>query len=116
MNPPGLMQSSPTWPASIGESPDDGRSDRALERRRAWCSGSAKRVVRGRSREGVMFLEQAAGRVAIGAEHEKAIEDRDKEARQRLGAQDEIRVQCGAIVGESPALKAALQLVSVVAP
>ncbi len=43
-------------------------------------------------------------------------EDRDKETKQRLYLEEEIRAQCGAIVGESPALKAALQLVSVVAP
>ena len=42
--------------------------------------------------------------------------DRDKETKQRLYLEEEIRAQFGAIVGESPALKAALQLVSVVAP
>jgi formate hydrogenlyase transcriptional activator len=67
-----------------------------------------------------MFLEQAARRVAIrvenGFEYEKAIEDRDKETKPGFWVEDEIRAQCGAIVGESPALKAALQLVSIVAP
>jgi formate hydrogenlyase transcriptional activator len=68
----------------------------------------------------VSFLEQVAGPVAIAVEnaleYEKAIKDRDKESEQRLYLEGEIRAQFGAIVGESPALKAALQLVSVVAP
>jgi len=49
-------------------------------------------------------------------EYEKARKDRDKETKQRLYLEEEIRAQCGAIVGGSPALTAALQLVSVVAP
>jgi formate hydrogenlyase transcriptional activator len=61
-----------------------------------------------------------AGQVAIAVEntleYEKAIKDRDKETEQRLYLEEELRAQFGAIVGESPALKAALQLVSVVAP
>jgi formate hydrogenlyase transcriptional activator len=68
----------------------------------------------------VSFLEQVAGPVAIAVEnaleYEKAIKDRDKESERRLYLEGEIRAQFGAIVGESPALKAALQLVSVVAP
>src|SRR6201996_8995588 len=68
----------------------------------------------------VIFLEQVARQVAIAVEnaldYQKAIRDRDKETKQRLYLEDEIRAQCGAIVGESPALKAALHLVSVVAP
>jgi formate hydrogenlyase transcriptional activator len=67
-----------------------------------------------------MFLEQVAGQVAIAVEnaldYEKAIRDRDQETKQRLYLEQEIRAQCGGIVGESPALKAVLQLVSVVAP
>jgi len=61
-----------------------------------------------------------ARQVAIAVEntlaYEKATKDRDKEAKQRLYLEEEIRVQCGEIVGDSRALKAALQLVSVVAP
>jgi formate hydrogenlyase transcriptional activator len=68
----------------------------------------------------VVLLEQVARQVAIAVEnmleYEKALKDRDKETTQRLYLEEEIRAQCGAIVGESPALKAALQLVSVVAP
>jgi formate hydrogenlyase transcriptional activator len=68
----------------------------------------------------VILLEQVARQVAIAVEntleYEKAIKDRDKETKQRLYLEEEIRAQCGAIVGDSPALKAALQLVSVVAP
>ena len=79
-----------------------------------------KRSERAFERDDVSFLEQVAGQVAIAVEnaleYEKAIKDRDKETEQRLYLEEEIRAQCGAIVGESPALKAALQLVSVVAP
>jgi formate hydrogenlyase transcriptional activator len=49
-------------------------------------------------------------------EYEKATNDRDKETRQRLYLEEEIRAECGAIVGDSPALKASIHLVSVVAP
>jgi formate hydrogenlyase transcriptional activator len=79
-----------------------------------------KRSARAFEREDVVFLEQVARQAAIAVEnaleYEKAIGDRDKETKQRLYLEEEIRVQCGAIVGDSPALKAALQLVSVVAP
>jgi formate hydrogenlyase transcriptional activator len=44
------------------------------------------------------------------------MEDRDKEAEQRWYLEEQLRAEFGAIVGESPALKAALNLVSVVAP
>ncbi|HEY3838568.1 MAG TPA: sigma 54-interacting transcriptional regulator [Bryobacteraceae bacterium] len=71
-------------------------------------------------KEDVVFLEQAARQVAIAVEnaleYQKAIKDRDKETKQRLYLEEEIRAQCGAIVGDSPALEAVLQLVSVVAP
>ena len=79
-----------------------------------------KRSERGFERDDVTFLDQVAHQVAIAVEnaldYEKAIKDRDKEAKQRRYLEEEIRTQCGAIVGESPALKATLQLVSVVAP
>jgi formate hydrogenlyase transcriptional activator len=68
----------------------------------------------------VILLEQVAHQVAIAVEnvleYETAVRDRDKETKQRLYLEEEIRAQSGAIVGESPALNAALQLVSVVAP
>jgi formate hydrogenlyase transcriptional activator len=79
-----------------------------------------KRSERAFEREEVIFLEQVAGQVAIAVEnaleYEEAIKDRDKETKQRLYLEEEIRAQCGAIAGDSPALNAALQLVSVVAP
>ena len=79
-----------------------------------------KRTERAFEKDGVLFLEQVARQVAIAVEnaleYEEAIKDRDKEAKQRVYLEEEIRAQCGAIVGDSPALKAALQLVSVVAP
>ena len=79
-----------------------------------------KRTERAFETDDVIFLEQVARQVAIALEnaleYEKAIRDRDKEAKQRLYLEEEIRGQSGAIVGDSPALKAALQLVSVVAP
>jgi formate hydrogenlyase transcriptional activator len=49
-------------------------------------------------------------------DYEKAIRDRDKETRQRRYFEEEIRAEFGEIVGDSPALKTALDLVSVVAP
>ena len=68
----------------------------------------------------VIFLEQVARQVAIAVEnaldYEKAIKERDKEAKQRLYLEEEIRAHTGAIVGENAGLKAALHLVSVVAP
>ena len=71
-------------------------------------------------RNDVDFLEQVAGQVAIAVEnaleYDKAIMDRDKEKRQRLYLEEEIRADFREIVGESPALNAALDLVSVVAP
>ncbi len=79
-----------------------------------------KRSERGFEKEDIHFLEQVTAQVAIAVEnaleYEKAIKDRDKETKQRLYLEEEVRSQCGAIVGDSPALKAALQLVSVVAP
>jgi formate hydrogenlyase transcriptional activator len=71
-------------------------------------------------RDDVVFLEQVARQVAIAVEnaldYEKAIRDRDTETKQRLYLEEEIRIEFGEIVGESPALKTALHLVSVVAP
>jgi formate hydrogenlyase transcriptional activator len=68
----------------------------------------------------VILLEQVARQVAIAVEntlkYERATKDRDKEAKQRLYLEEEIRAEFGAIVGDSPALKSALHLVSVVAP
>jgi formate hydrogenlyase transcriptional activator len=66
------------------------------------------------------FLEQVARQVAMAVEnaldYEKAIRDRDKETKQRRYLEEEIRAEFGKIVGDSPALKTALELVSVVAP
>jgi len=68
----------------------------------------------------VILLEQVACQIAIAVEntleYEKATKDRDKETKQRLYLEEEIRAEFGAIVGDSPALKGALHLVSVVAP
>jgi len=68
----------------------------------------------------VILLEQVAYQVAIAVEntleYEKATKDRDKETKRRLYLEEEIRGEFGEIVGESPALKTALNLVSVVSP
>ena len=68
----------------------------------------------------VILLEQVACQVAIAVEntleYEKATKDRDKETKQRRYLEEEIRAEFGEIVGESPALKTALSLASVVAP
>jgi len=79
-----------------------------------------KRSERAFSKDDVAFLEQVASQVAIAVEnaldYEKAIKDRDKETKQRVYLEEEIGSQFTEIVGDSPALKAALSLVSVVAP
>jgi len=66
------------------------------------------------------FLEQVAREAAIAVENaldfERAMEERASEKKQRLYLEEEIRAEFGAIVGESPALKTALHLVTVVAP
>src|SRR5882724_1497154 len=71
-------------------------------------------------KDDVILLEQVACQVAIAVEntleYEKATKDRDKETKQRLYLEQEIRAEVGEIVGESPALKTTLSLVSVVAP
>jgi formate hydrogenlyase transcriptional activator len=79
-----------------------------------------KRTQRAFEADDVEFLEQVARQVAIivenALEYEKTIRDRDRETKQRLYLEEEIRSQFGTIVGESAALKATLELVSVVAP
>jgi formate hydrogenlyase transcriptional activator len=66
------------------------------------------------------FLEQVARQVAIAVEnaldYERATEEKNKETERRLYLEEEIRAEFGAIVGDSAALKTALNLVSVVAP
>jgi formate hydrogenlyase transcriptional activator len=72
------------------------------------------------AKDDVILLEQVAGQVAIAVEntleYEQATKDRDKETKQRRYLEEEIRAELGEIVGESPALKTALSMVSVVAP
>jgi formate hydrogenlyase transcriptional activator len=71
-------------------------------------------------KDDVTLLEQVACQVAIAVEntmeYEKATKDRDKEAKQRSYLEEELRAEFGAIIGDSPALKTALDLVSIVAP
>lgn len=82
--------------------------------------GAFSRSERAFSEDEFTFLQQIARGVAIAVEnaldYEKATEDRVRESRQRRYLEEEIRAEFAAIVGESPALKGALQLVSVVAP
>jgi formate hydrogenlyase transcriptional activator len=72
------------------------------------------------SKDDFAFLEQVASQVAIAVEnaldYERATEEKNREIEQRLYLEEEIRAQFGAIIGDSPALKSALSLVSVVAP
>jgi formate hydrogenlyase transcriptional activator len=67
----------------------------------------------------VEFLEQVSRQVAIAVEnaldYDRAIKDRDEENEQRRYLEGEIRAELGEIIGQSPALKTALSLVSVVA-
>jgi formate hydrogenlyase transcriptional activator len=71
-------------------------------------------------KDDVILLEQVACQIAIAVEntleYEKATKDRDKETKQRIYFEEEIRAEFREIVGESQALKTALSLVSVVAP
>ena len=79
-----------------------------------------KRCERAFERDEVVFLEQVARQVAVAVEnaldYEKAVRDKEKETTQRLYLEEEIRAEFGEIVGDSPALKTALNLVSLVAP
>jgi formate hydrogenlyase transcriptional activator len=79
-----------------------------------------KRTERGFEKEDVGFLEQVSRQLAIAVEnaldYETAVKDRDKEAKQRLYLEEEIRAEFKEIVGVSRELKTALSLVSVVAP
>ena len=68
----------------------------------------------------VELIEKASSITGIAIERqmyqEKLKQDRDSEARRRHYLEEEIRSEFGAIIGDSPALKASLNLVSVVAP
>ncbi len=72
------------------------------------------------AKDDVTLLEQVACQLAIAVEntleYEQATKDRDEETKQRRYLEEEIRAGLGEIVGESPALKTALSMVSVVAP
>src|SRR6266404_5719725 len=87
--------------------------DRALERRT---------VLEGITAPSVSVLSQGSlsifdsSQVENALDYEKTIKDRDKETEQRLYLKEEVRAEFGEIVGESTALKSALNLVSVVAP
>ncbi len=82
--------------------------------------GAFSRSERAFSEDEFAFLEQVGRQVAIAVENaldfEKATEDRLRETKQRLYLEEELHAEFGAIVGDSPALKTALHLVSVVAP
>jgi formate hydrogenlyase transcriptional activator len=71
-------------------------------------------------KDDVILLEQVACQVAIAVEntleYQQATKDRDKETKQRIYLEEEIRAEFREIVGGSPALKTVLSLVSVVAP
>jgi len=79
-----------------------------------------KRSEGGFDQANIVFLEQVARQVAVAVEnalnYEKVIKDKEKETKQRIYLEEEIRAEFGEIVGDSPALKNALNLVSVVAP
>ena len=65
-----------------------------------------QRSENGFEKDDVVFLEQVARQVAIAVEnaldYEKATKDRDKETKQRLYLEEEIRAEFGEIVGGSP--------------
>jgi formate hydrogenlyase transcriptional activator len=72
------------------------------------------------AKDDVEFLEQASRQVAIAVEnaldYDTAVKDRDKESKQRRYFEEELRADFGEIIGQSPALKTAMNMVSVVAP
>jgi formate hydrogenlyase transcriptional activator len=72
------------------------------------------------AKDDVEFLRQASQQVAIAVEnalaYETAVKDRDKESKQRRYFEEELRADFGEIIGQSPALKTAMDMVSVVAP
>lgn len=82
--------------------------------------GAFSRSERAVSEDEFAFLDQVAREVAIAVENaldfEGAVKDTVSERRQRLYLEEEVRANFGSIVGESPALKTALHLVSVVSP
>jgi len=85
--------------------------DRALEGRTA---------LEGFTAASVNVLPQgsilASSQVQNPLDYEKTIKDRDKETELRLYLKEEVRAEFGETVGESPALKTALSMVSIVAP
>jgi formate hydrogenlyase transcriptional activator len=90
-----------------------------------WCKEHAlqRRIVRGGiTAPSASVLSQgslsicASSQVEHALDCEKTIKDGDKETKQRLNLKEEVRAEFGEIVGESPALKTALHLISVVAP
>lgn len=72
------------------------------------------------SKDDFAFLEQVARQVAIAVEnaldYERTTEEKNRETERRLYLEEELRAEFGAIIGDSPALKSALSLASVVAP
>jgi formate hydrogenlyase transcriptional activator len=82
--------------------------------------GAFSRSERAFTEDEYSFLEQMAAQVANAVENaldfEKATEDKVRETNQRRYLEEEIRAEFGEIVGDSPILKSALDLVSVVAP
>ena len=82
--------------------------------------GAFSRSERAFSEDEFAFLEQVARQVAIAVENaldfERATQEKLREKKQRLYLEEELRAEFGSIVGDSPALRTALNLVSVVAP
>jgi formate hydrogenlyase transcriptional activator len=87
--------------------------EHALERRTV-LGGITAPSVNVLSQESMSIFASSQGENAL--DYEKTIKNRDKETKQRLDLKEEVRAEFGEIVGESPALKTALNLVSVVAP
>ncbi len=78
------------------------------------------RTERAFAKDEMGFLEQVARQVAIAVEnaldYQRATEAKERETERRVYLEEEVRAEFGTIIGDSPALKASLDLVSVVAP
>src|SRR6476469_645268 len=95
------------------DAPNTWYKDRALERR-IVLGGITARSVSVLSQGSLSIFDSS--QVENALDYEKTIKNSDKETKQGIYLKEEVRAEFAEIDGESPALKTALSLVSVVAP